>query len=95
MNDIIKEIEGYVEGEAEVMSTSQKTTLKALLYSGYKGEREHVLIELLKTMGEEEISPSPLVESFTSSFKDEPSVVYWRIKPEFYRAVRNKLFKEH
>ncbi|RMF89892.1 MAG: hypothetical protein D6733_05300 [Methanobacteriota archaeon] len=91
MRDPIGEINGYVREEIEALSTSQRKTLRALLYAGYKGEREEVLMGLLRLMGEDRISPSSLTESFVSSFEEEPEVVYWRIKPEFYRAVRKRL----
>ena len=95
MKDMIQEIEAYVKRELGSMSPHQINTLKALLYSGYKGEREAVLLELLKTMGEERITSSPLAESFTSVFEGGAKAIYWRIKPEFYRAVRNHIFQKH
>ncbi|MEE8167839.1 MAG: hypothetical protein V3T58_03070 [Candidatus Hydrothermarchaeales archaeon] len=91
---IIEEIEGYVKREIAKLSQSQLATLKALLFSGYKGERDYVLKELLKNMGREGISPSALTESFTSSFEgDVEEARYYRIKPEFYRAVRKELLE--
>ncbi|MFQ5800143.1 MAG: hypothetical protein ACE5HH_00285 [Candidatus Hydrothermarchaeales archaeon] len=93
MTNVMDEIEEHVGKEMEAMTPSQIKTLKALLFSGYKGERELVLLELLRTMKEEKITSSSLVESFASTF-EEDSATYWRIKPEFFRAVRKELFKK-
>jgi hypothetical protein len=90
--EIMREIEEHVARVLESLSPSQKATLKALLFAGFRGERESLLLELLATMGEEEISPSELTETFTYSFEDE-AVQYHRIKPEFYRAVRKRLLE--
>jgi hypothetical protein len=92
MSDITEKIEVYVSEEIKAMTPSQIQTLKALIFSGYKGEREHVLLELLKSRGGGRVSPSPLVESFVSAFEDG-SATYWRIKPEFFRTVRRQLIK--
>jgi hypothetical protein len=94
MSKILDEIESYVKEEIKRMSPSQVQTLKALLFSGYKGEREIVLRELLKTMGEKSIQASPLTESFVSIFEGSQAI-YWRITPEFYRTVRKEIFKDH
>jgi hypothetical protein len=93
VKEIISAIQNHVEQEIKASKSSQIKTLKALIFSGYKGEREAVLLELLKTMGEDNLSPSPLIESFQSTFEDDKSVRYWRIKPEFYREVRRKIFQ--
>lgn len=92
VEDVLEYIERFVVKQIEVMSASQKATLKALLYSGYKGEREYVLLELLQSMGEKSVSESPLIESFTSTFTDGEEI-YWRIRPEFYRALRKRLLR--
>jgi hypothetical protein len=92
MNDILNEIEIYVKKEITKMSPSQLQTLKALLFSGYKGEREIVLQELLRTMGEKGIHASQLTESFVSVFESSQAT-YWRIRPEFFRTVRKEIFK--
>jgi|Deesub1362A_J573_1020465.scaffolds.fasta_scaffold00115_36 hypothetical protein len=89
---MIEEIEKYVARIFENLSPSQKATLKALMFSGFKGERDHILLELLKEMGEDKISHSELTESFTCSFEGV-LVNYSRIKPEYYRAVRKLLMK--
>jgi len=88
---VIAEIEAYVRREIAKLSDAQKTTLKALIYAGYKGEREELVKALVKAFGGEGIEESPLVESFTYSFKGE-EVRYWRILPEYYRAVRKVIF---
>jgi hypothetical protein len=88
--EIIKKIEDYVAATIDTLNSSQKKTLEALIFSGYRGEREEVLLRLLKSMGESKISQSELVESFTYTFEGD-AVKYWRIKPEFYRAVRKLL----
>jgi hypothetical protein len=92
MTNILREIDAYVKGEMEKMNHNQLGTLRALLFSGYKGEREEVLIELLKKLGEEDVSQSSLIEYFASSLEDKTLITYWRIKPEFFRAVRKNLF---
>jgi len=87
---IMEDISEYVKGEMAGMIPEQLATLKALLYSGYKGERDYVLKELLESMDGNEIAPSRLTESFKSAFEDGEAT-YHRIKPEFYRAVRKEL----
>ncbi len=87
---IMDEIEKYARKEIAKMNKKQLTTLKALLFSGYKGERDYILKELLKHMGSDGITPSSLTESFTSAFEGKEAK-YYRIKPEFYRAVRKEL----
>ncbi len=90
---IIEDIQEYVKKEMAGMNQEQLATLKALLYSGYKGERDYVLKELLESMGSDGITPSSLTESFNSTFEDEEAT-YHRIKPEFYRAVRRELARK-
>jgi hypothetical protein len=85
---MLDEIEKFVGAEIKKLDKAQLETLKALLYGGYKGERDYVLEELL----EGKIEHSPLTESFEYTFEDE-RVRYSRIKPEYYRAVRKMLFK--
>ncbi len=92
VDEVLRSVERFVAGQMDAMSASQRATLKALIYSGYKGEREYVLLELLRSAGERSVSESPLIESFTSTFTDEKAI-YWRIKPEFYRSVREALFE--
>ena len=91
LSDIESQISAYVGKELKQLSTNELKTIHALLYSGYKGEREEVLLGLLKLMELDEVFPSSLTESFKSSFEDGTEAVYWRIKPEFYRAVRHQL----
>lgn len=91
MKDMADQIEEYVATKIKSLSPSQLATLRALLYAGYKGERDYVLLELLKTMGSDEITHSELTESFVYSFENE-TAQYIRIKPEFFRAVRKHLF---
>ncbi len=93
MSDIIEDIDEYIKNRIKELKTPQLTTLKILVLTGYKGERNYVLEDLLHSMGEEEISESDLIESFKYSIKDE-TAIYFRIKPEFFRAVRKYLFKE-
>jgi hypothetical protein len=93
MNEILDEIKDYVKGEIESMSKSELNTLRALLYSGYKGEREQVLLKLLRMLGENRISPCSLIESFKTTFEDGKTIRYWRIKPELFRATRELLLK--
>ncbi len=93
MNDMIREINEYVAAELKSSGPSQLTTLKALLFAGYKGERDYVLLELLKTMGVDEIAYSELTETFVYSFEGE-TAQYVRIRPEFFRAVRKQLFEK-
>ncbi len=93
MKDPLNEIEAYVKSELKTMTKSQIQTLRALLLSGYRGERETLLVELLKTMDEDKITSSTVIESFISTFENKTSVKYWRIKPEFYRSVRKLLHR--
>ncbi len=86
---IIEDIQEYVKKEMAGMNQEQLSTLKALLYSGYKGERDYVLRALLESLSSDSIAPSSLTESFNSTFEDEEAT-YYRIKPEFYRAVRRE-----
>jgi hypothetical protein len=65
MKDPLNEIELYVSSELKTMTKSQIQTLRTLLLSGYKGERETLLVALLKTMDEDKITTSTLIESFT------------------------------
>ncbi len=90
---MLEDIEKWVGKKLEGMSKAQLTTLKALLFAGYKGEREHVLIELLGALGEDKIAPSELMEEFTY-IEQGKEVRYLRIIPEFYRAVRKSLMEE-
>jgi len=90
---LMAEIQRWVEKRLKDLDAHQLNTLKALVYAGYKGEREKLLIELLRALGEREISESPFVESFTSIFEDGAEERYWRIKPEFYRVVRRELLR--
>ena len=92
MSEIIDDIEEHVKKQIRELNDSQITTLKALTIAGYKGERNYVLEELLKSMGEEGISNCDLVESFEYSYENE-TAIYTRIKPEFFRAVRKFLFE--
>ncbi len=93
MKDMMREINEYVATELESLGPSQLTTMKALLFAGYKGERDYVLLELLKTMGADEIAHSELTETFVYSFEGE-TAQYVRIKPEFFRGVRKQLFEK-
>ncbi|MFQ5887805.1 MAG: hypothetical protein ACE5HY_03820 [Candidatus Hydrothermarchaeales archaeon] len=93
MSEIIKYIDEYVKNRINELNSSQVTTLKALVLAGYKGERNYVLEDFLKSMGEEGISFCDLIESFEYSFEDE-TAVYTRIKPEFFRATRKHLFEK-
>ncbi len=92
MSDILKQIDEYVAATMESLSSSQIATLRALLFAGYRGERDNILLELLKTKGESEIVHSDLTESYTYKFEKE-TADYSRIKPEFFRAVRGHLYK--
>ena len=93
MTDILEDIDEYVKNKIKELNTAQVATLKTLVLAGYKGERNYVLEDLLHSMGEEGISESDLIESFKYSIKDE-TAIYFRIKPEFFRAVRKYLFKD-
>lgn len=88
----IKEIEAHVKKVIETLEHSQVITLKALCFCGFKGERNSVLLELVKILGGKEISHSELTETFTYTFKDK-AIKYSRIKPEYYRCVRKQIFK--
>ena len=89
---MLDEMDAWVEGKLKEMDEAQLTTLKALLFAGYRGERDYVLLELLKAMGEEKITPSELTEEFTY-VEQGREVRYLRILPEFYRAVRKRLME--
>ncbi len=93
MSDILEDIDEYVKNKIKELKTPQRTTLKILVLAGYKGERSYALENLLHSMGEKGISESGLIESFKYSIKDE-TAIYFRIKPEFFRAVRKYLFEE-
>jgi hypothetical protein len=84
---MLEDIEEFVRAEIKKMTPAQLETLKALIYGGYKGERDYVLEGLL----EGQIEHSSLTETFEYIFEDE-KVRYSRIKPEYYRAVRKELF---
>jgi hypothetical protein len=88
---VIAEIEAYVRREIEKLTEGQKITLKALIFAGYRGEREELVKMLIEAFGGDGIKESPLVESFTYTFSGE-EVRYWRILPEYYRAVRKIIF---
>jgi hypothetical protein len=90
MTDILLEIDEYVAATIKTLSQEQVKTLRGLLFAGYRGEREYVLLELLKCQGESAISHSDLTESYTYAFENE-TAQYSRIKPEFYRSVRKHL----
>lgn len=92
MSDILEDIDRYVASTIDSLSPSQHTTLRALLFGGYRGERDFVLMQLLKTMGEGKISHSDLTESYACAFENE-TAQYSRIRPEFFRAVRKHLTK--
>jgi hypothetical protein len=92
MTDMLEQIDEYVAAKLKDLSASQLATLGALLFAGYRGERDHVLLELLKSRGENEITHSELTESYSYSFEKE-TAQYSRIKPEFFRAVRKQLYK--
>ena len=92
MTEILEQIDGYVNETLKSLSTSQIATLKSLLLAGYRGERDHILLELLKAMGEDKISHSALTESYTYNLEKE-TADYSRIKPEFYRSVRKHLME--
>ncbi|MFQ6136574.1 MAG: hypothetical protein ACE5PM_05295 [Candidatus Hydrothermarchaeales archaeon] len=93
MNDIIVEIDEYVKSKIKELNPSQIATLKALILAGYKGERDYVLKDLLKEIGEEDIAQSGLTETFEYSFENEKAR-YIRIKPEFFRAVRRYFYEK-
>lgn len=90
VTDILLEIDEYVASTIKTLSPQQVKTLRALLYAGYRGEREYVLLELLKCQGESAIAHSDLTESYTYKFENDKAD-YGRIKPEFYRSVRKHL----
>jgi hypothetical protein len=90
MTDIIQQIDEYVDATIKTLSSEQVKTLKALLLAGYRGERDYVLLELLKHIGESAIAHSDITESYTYKFENE-TADYSRIKPEFYRSVRKHL----
>lgn len=90
MTDIMEQIDEYVAATIEGLSVSQLATLRALLFAGYRGERDFVLVQLLKTMKTDKIAHSELTESYTYNFENE-TAWYSRIKPEFFRIVRKRL----
>jgi hypothetical protein len=90
MTDILEQIDEYVPEKIKSLNESQLATLRALLFAGYRGERDYILLELLKNRGESEITHSELTESYSYSFEKE-TAQYSRIKPEFFRAVRKHL----
>lgn len=92
VTDILEQIDGYVAEKIKDLSPSQIATLRALLFAGYRGERDYVLLELLKAKGESKIAHSDLTETYTYKFEKE-TAKYSRIKPEFFRAVRGHLYK--
>jgi hypothetical protein len=93
MTDILAQIDEYVENAIKGFNPSQIATLKALLFVGYRGERDYILLELLKGSGEEEIAHSDLTESYTYT-SENATTNYARIKPEFFRSVRKHIFKK-
>ena len=93
MTDILKQIDEYVAATMESLNPSQIATLQVMLFGGYRGERDNILVELLKTKGESEIAHSDLTESYTYKFEKE-TADYSRIKPEFFRAARKLLLEE-
>ena len=93
MTDILKKLDDYVADAIKDLNPSQLATLKALLFVGYRGERDYVLLELLKGSGETEIAQSDLTESYTYKSENE-TTNYARIKPEFFRSVRKHIFKK-
>ncbi|MBU2559886.1 hypothetical protein KKA03_03235 [archaeon] len=92
MTDILQQIDEYVAATIKALSPEQAKTLKALLLAGYRGERDYILLELLKHEGASAIAHSGLTESFIYKFEHE-TADYSRIKPEFYRSVRKHLSK--
>ncbi len=89
---MIAEINRYVKSEIENLTEGQYITLKALIHAGYRGEREKIVNELIRAYGGESIVASALVEDFTLEFKGK-KVRYWRIIPEYYRAVRRVIYE--
>ncbi len=87
---VLNDIDRYVSKTLEMLSEPQKATLRVLLLSGYKGERDYVVEDALKRMGVKSIAASVLVESFHSSYEYDEAK-YYRIKPEFFRSVRKHL----
>jgi hypothetical protein len=92
MTDILERIDEYVAATIKSLRPSQIATLRALLFAGYRGERDYILLELLKAKGESEIAHSDLTETYTYKFEKE-TAKYSRIKPEFFRAVRRHLYR--
>ena len=92
--DFTEEIKKHVKKEIKKLGKKQKLTLKALLFAGYKGEREELILELLNLHGIKKPESSPLTESFILQEESGKKVKYYRIKPEYYRAVREFLLKE-
>lgn len=93
--DFTEEIKKHVKREIKKLGKKQKLTLKALLFAGYKGEREELIIELLKLYGLRKIESSSLIEAFTMQEESGKKIKYYRIKPEYYRAVREILLEEN
>lgn len=92
MSEILEQIDGYVAETIKTLRPEQNATLKALLLAGYRGERDYILLELLKARGEDKISHSALTETYTYNLEKE-TADYSRIKPEFYRSVRKHLME--
>ncbi len=90
---MLKEIEEYVSGVIKNLSKGQIITLKALIHAGYRGEREKIVAELIKAYGGEKIETCELIESFTLQIENKKAE-YFRILPEYYRAVRKVIFEE-
>lgn len=93
--DFTEEIRRYVRREIRKLNKNQRLTLRALLFAGYKGEREQLILELLKFYGLSKVENSSLIETFTLHEETKESksekIRYYRIKPEYYRAVREIL----
>jgi len=92
--DFTEEIKKHVKREIKRLGKKQKLTLKALLFAGYKGEQEELLLELLKLYGLRKPESSSLIETFTMQEEGGRKIKYYRIKPEYYRAVREILLGE-
>jgi len=88
--DFLAKIDEHVGNVLEHLDEGEVTTLRALLFFGYRGGREHVVKDLLRLMGIDEIKPSELTEDFQYVQEGE-RVRYIRIKPEYFRAVRRRL----
>ncbi len=92
MTEILEQIDVYVAETLKSLSPSQTATLTAMLFAGYRGERDYILLELLKARGEREIAHSDLTETYTYNLEKE-TADYSRIRPEFYRSVRKHLME--